>query len=178
MKVMDPLGCVTFSKERYVMYQKAEAIAKKAKKCVVLHLDSTGNVVKKAVKGEKAIYLYALEYKLNVGERLKKQEKIIAPLTESVSSEHGVAAISDWLLDFQRYCNNIENSQFTPKLVVRVCSLALLHGMSMAFNEFSLDSYLLLCHRLTTSSNNNEKSVRNKILCFLHLYYSHFMKNV
>lgn len=80
------------------------------------------------MKGDKAIYFNALVYKLNVGERLKKGEKIIAPLTESVSSEHGVAAISDWLLDFQRYCNDIGNSQFTPKLVVTVCSLALYVG--------------------------------------------------
>ena len=120
-------------------YKQMEILNFVDRKCIVLNLDATGSLFSKPPYCSKKVFYYALTI------QHPEFSTSPIPLAEMISSDHSTAEISHFL---NKWCSSIKlfnNTDLKVKEVVIDFSWALIHITCLAFNKFTILSYLQNC---------------------------------
>ena len=120
-------------------YKQMEILNFVDRKCIVLNLDATGSLISKPPCCSKKIFYYALTI------QHPEFSTSPIPLAEMISSDHSTAEISHFL---NKWCLSIKlfnNTHLKVKKVEIDFSWALIHSTCLAFNKFTILSYLQNC---------------------------------
>jgi hypothetical protein len=127
----------------------------------VLHLDSTGTVVRR-IPEQKQPYLYSA---ILAGENI--------PVMEFITTDHRSFSLSAKLEYFLADCREMNHGMVVlPTVIVTDFSYALINAVLISFNKMSLLAYLKLTYESLTSG----KSLKS--LTILALCCAHMMKAV
>jgi len=152
---------------RAEMYSLAQLLILPPKKDLLVHFDATGSVVRNAVGRHDTVYYYAC---------VANVRNTIVPIAEMVAAEHNVASISSFLLYFKIFVLKMLNRRWPIfRGVVVDFSLALIHGIMLAFNHMSLNHYLVIVYKQL--HNTEKRNLLRKLVCVF-LCRNHIQKMV
>ena len=146
-------------------------IAKAKQKSLVLHLDSTGGIIKnKGLKPTgKQVYFYALVVAGNTEEKIASM-----PLAEFMTNRHTAPTITHWLEEFLLSIQKFKGTKYLPSVVVTDFSWALLNSVCKTFNGRPLIDYINKCYVAMTENDN--KFLDDKTI--IHICAAHLLKFV
>lgn len=112
--------------------QQAEVLPSRGQK-VTAYFDSTGSVVRPITAGS-TVYYYALV--INIFDK-------VLPMCELISSQHDIATISCFFINYKRYFTVTLRKSWPPfNCIVSDWSFALICGICLGLNEMTLYRYI------------------------------------
>lgn len=116
---------------------------------IFLHLDSTGSIFA-PVRNAKKIFYYAL-----TTPGIKSLEFGPLPLAEFISSDQTAHQIAIFLSTVNDHLRRLSQKKLFINKVETDFSLALMHGVTMGFNNLSLKAYIDMTYKIDTSNDND-----------------------
>ena len=129
----------------------------------ILHLDSTGSVIK-SINGEKEPFYYCL---------LLQTSNL--PVFECLTTRHTATQIQYLLSQFVTAAYEVNNGRpVHPNLIVTDFSYALIYAVLWSFNKLSLTAYLHFTYQVLNGSATREeiKSVTYVGICCAHMIHA------
>ena len=144
---------------------KMELLKLLDRKRIFLNLDATGSLISKPPCCSNKIFYYALTI------QHPEFSTSPIPLAEMISSDHSTAEISHFL---NKWCLSVKlfkNTDLKVKKVEIDFSWALIHSTCLAFNKFTILSYLQNCWEYIHNNKNLIESTTVLHLCSAHIMH-------
>lgn len=169
-EILDPFGVYLYSQAQFNILK--QEIKKRSDEFeVVMHIDSTGAVVRKPCESCNQLMYYAGIIKTKSAEYNNNNDYF--PVFEMISSSHDVVAIGNWLRTTKERLGILE-----PWLdrVVTDMSFATINSLCDIFNHQSFIEYLNLTHKWMMNMDLFRNEKKSKTI--ISLCTSHLMKNL
>ena len=135
------------------------------RKGIVLNLDATGSLISKPPSCPKKIYYYALKI------QHPEFSTSPVPLAEMISSDHSTAEISHFLNKWFLSIKLFNKNELKINKVEIDFSWACIHSTCLAFNKFTILSYLQNCREFIYDNGKIDVSTTVLHLCSAHIMH-------